>query len=201
MKLLVQMSTRVPWPLALGNEKCGFRESEWCVGPSKGILPFLTWSPKDLTSFKGSFSRFKQFEHHRNPLQIAEAAQCRCWESCPRQLAGRSLASLLLVGNLHWNTGMTPTPTSNHIRIDAQWHPVHSKFNVLVASLSSSLLGFLVSLINAVFHLSQTPLHFLNVYPCRSSSPHSRWWISLFIAKRSGEGGIIIKDIYDEIQF
>lgn len=106
MKLTVQMSTHVPWPLALGNEECGFRESEWSVGPSKGILPFLTWSPQDLTNFKESFSRFKQSEHHRNPLQVAEAAQCRCWESCPRQLAGRSLASRLLLGNLHWNMGM-----------------------------------------------------------------------------------------------
>lgn len=144
-----------------------------------------------------------QFEHYRNTLQVAEAAQCRCWESCYTQLAGRSLVSLLLLGNLHWNMGMNPAPhptISGLMPSNAQCTASLMSLK-LVASLSSSLLGFLVSLINAVFHLCHTPLHFLNVNPCRSSSPHSRWWISLFIAKPLEEGGIIIKDIYKEIWF
>lgn len=75
MKLSVQLSIRVPWLLVLRNEECGFREGECYVGPSKGIFSFETWSPQDPTSFKDHESWAKQFEHPRNSLPVAEAAQ------------------------------------------------------------------------------------------------------------------------------
>lgn len=40
MKLSMQMSIYVPWPLILENDECGFRESEYYAGLSKESLLF-----------------------------------------------------------------------------------------------------------------------------------------------------------------